>query len=828
MFMRVARRITDILLSTVGIIFLIPLGSVIALLIKLDSKGPVFYLADRVGKDMKKFKMYKFRTMMETSACTGDNVCPQYDPRVTTFGRFLRRTKMNEIPQLINILCGDMCFVGPRPEAPVLAELYPEDAKKIFSVKPGLVSPATILGRNEEELYPPGVDAEKYYIDKILPKKVSIDLEYINTPAYLKDLKYILMGIKVTLTGALKRKHIHDNRSQIYLLLADTLIILCSYFMAIFIWSAHYPYYSAARNPVALFSILSLVTVVTLLFGIYFGIYSCLIRYISYHEVLCVLKGMTSASVFLLMVAWMLDLDYYPKMIVAINWPILIIALSGFRLCLKLYWNFLNSKCDIKEKHNIFIFGANETGISAYNAICSDKSSHFNVVGFIDESPNKYGKRLHGIKVLGNRHHIKELAALYKVEGIILTKYNHNNGEFSEVVKICQKLGLKYWVFSLFKDIGNISQLALPIRNLKFTDLLPNERIHVDYSSVKNILKDKIVLFNGTGGSLGMELCSQILQFGCKKLIVIDRYESYLSELLASIANESTYDSIIPVISEINGKDSLLEIFENYHPEIVIHANTRKYTPFLAFNTDNVWENNYVSTFKLAKMASKFNSDVFLMISSLNAAQNGSLVTDTLRIAEVSLKHFFNDSETRLIIARICDIIENRGGLVSVIENQIRNQETLNLPLIDFQISLMSKCSATAFILQCLAEASETEPEGRIFNCKPTFTGTVREIAINIAKLYGLVFGVDLPVEYKSFDREQDKFALKELSSPTCSYSDAVTSYNSKRCFTENEGKSVLKNFVIDENNKRSHQDWGIITQELIKLCPPDTLMGES
>ena len=111
---------------------------------------------------MKKFKMYKFRTMMETSACTGDNVCPQYDPRVTTFGRFLRRTKMNEIPQLINILCGDMCFVGPRPEAPVLAELYPEDAKKIFSVKPGLVSPATILGRNEEELYPPGVDAEKH------------------------------------------------------------------------------------------------------------------------------------------------------------------------------------------------------------------------------------------------------------------------------------------------------------------------------------------------------------------------------------------------------------------------------------------------------------------------------------------------------------------------------------------------------------------------------------------------------------------------------------------------------------------------------------------
>lgn len=168
------KKLLDIFLSLIGILFLIPLVPIIGLLIKLDSRGPMFYLAPRIGKDMKPFKMFKFRTMLETQIKVGESVSPQYDPRVTTIGRFLRRTKFNELPQFINILKGDMTFVGPRPEAPDLAELYPQEAKRVFSVKPGLVGPATILGRNEEEVYPPGVDAKSYYIEHILPRKIKL------------------------------------------------------------------------------------------------------------------------------------------------------------------------------------------------------------------------------------------------------------------------------------------------------------------------------------------------------------------------------------------------------------------------------------------------------------------------------------------------------------------------------------------------------------------------------------------------------------------------------------------------------------------------------
>jgi lipopolysaccharide/colanic/teichoic acid biosynthesis glycosyltransferase len=104
----------------------------------------------------------------------GPSVCPQGDPRVTPVGRVLRRLKLNEFPQFINLLKGDMTLVGPRPETPDLAALYPPEARKIFTVKPGLIGPNQILGRNEEELYPPGVDPQQFYLQEILPKKLPV------------------------------------------------------------------------------------------------------------------------------------------------------------------------------------------------------------------------------------------------------------------------------------------------------------------------------------------------------------------------------------------------------------------------------------------------------------------------------------------------------------------------------------------------------------------------------------------------------------------------------------------------------------------------------
>ncbi len=122
-------RLFDIVLASIGLLVTAPLFPIIGVFIKLDSEGPVFYPAERVGKGMTLFPMYKFRTMLDCATAINQSICAQYDPRVTTAGRILRRTKLNELPQLLNILKGDMSFVGPRPEAPNLAERYPQEAK---------------------------------------------------------------------------------------------------------------------------------------------------------------------------------------------------------------------------------------------------------------------------------------------------------------------------------------------------------------------------------------------------------------------------------------------------------------------------------------------------------------------------------------------------------------------------------------------------------------------------------------------------------------------------------------------------------------------------
>src|SRR5437773_1009606 len=226
------KRCIDLVLACIGLLLVLPLFPLIGLLIKLDSKGPVLYRCERIGKDGKPFQMYKFRTMLETTLPIWASVCPQDDPRVTPFGRILRRTKLNELPQLLNVLKGEMTFVGPRPEAPDLAALYPEYAKAIFTVTPGLVGPNQILGRNEEEWYPPGVDSQRYYIEEILPKKLPLDLEYVRQPSFVKDVQYLVLGVKETVCKAISWKLVLQNRSQIYLLGIDVMLSLISFGLA--------------------------------------------------------------------------------------------------------------------------------------------------------------------------------------------------------------------------------------------------------------------------------------------------------------------------------------------------------------------------------------------------------------------------------------------------------------------------------------------------------------------------------------------------------------------------------------------------------------------
>jgi len=194
------KRIFDLVFSFLGLLLLAPIFILIAILIKLDSKGPILFIQNRVGKNNVDFNIYKFRTMRIASQTKGLLTLGNNDSRVTKIGYFLRRYKIDEFPQLINILKGDMSFVGPRPELRYYVNFYNKDDMKIFQVRPGIAGLASLKYRNEVELLKAAKNPEEFFIKTIIPDKLRFNKMYIKKQSFFFDLKLILITVVKVIT----------------------------------------------------------------------------------------------------------------------------------------------------------------------------------------------------------------------------------------------------------------------------------------------------------------------------------------------------------------------------------------------------------------------------------------------------------------------------------------------------------------------------------------------------------------------------------------------------------------------------------------------------
>lgn len=188
------KRMFDILMSFIGIIMLLPLMIIIGIIIKLTSKGSILFKQIRVTKNSKLFQIYKFRTMRENSE-GNKQITVGNDSRITGIGKILRKTKLDEIPQLFNVIKGEMSLVGPRPEVPKYVELYNDEQKKILQVPAGITDYASIYFSNESELLGKADDPEKFYIEKIMPYKIELNQKYIENINIFTDIKIIILTI---------------------------------------------------------------------------------------------------------------------------------------------------------------------------------------------------------------------------------------------------------------------------------------------------------------------------------------------------------------------------------------------------------------------------------------------------------------------------------------------------------------------------------------------------------------------------------------------------------------------------------------------------------
>jgi lipopolysaccharide/colanic/teichoic acid biosynthesis glycosyltransferase len=193
------KRIFDILISLFSLILLSPILIIVLVLIRLTSKGPVFYRQTRVGEKSRDFKILKFRTMYVGADKLGLLTVGGRDSRITKVGYYLRKYKLDELPQLLNVFIGDMCLVGPRPEVRKYVDLYSDSQKKVLDVRPGITDLASIEFRNENEILAEQENPDKYYIDVIMPHKLQINLKYIKERSLIKDFEVIFKTFSVIL-----------------------------------------------------------------------------------------------------------------------------------------------------------------------------------------------------------------------------------------------------------------------------------------------------------------------------------------------------------------------------------------------------------------------------------------------------------------------------------------------------------------------------------------------------------------------------------------------------------------------------------------------------
>ena len=191
------KRTFDLLLATIGLLLLSPLFLIGTILAKLQSKGAIFYKATRVGRGGTLFKMYKFRTMVANADRIGGSLTTHKDTRVTRIGGFLRGTKLDELPNLINVVKGEMSLIGPRPEAPVYVKYYTETQRQVLQVKPGMTGPSQLANRDEQEKLKGQQDPERFYITELMPKKLDLDLHYVATQSIASDIGWLLKTLWV-------------------------------------------------------------------------------------------------------------------------------------------------------------------------------------------------------------------------------------------------------------------------------------------------------------------------------------------------------------------------------------------------------------------------------------------------------------------------------------------------------------------------------------------------------------------------------------------------------------------------------------------------------
>lgn len=498
---------------------------------------------------------------------------------------------------------------------------------------------------------------------------------------------------------------------------------------------------------------LSIIPVLIFIIGFnkMFKLYRNIWKYASIEELLSIVYSISFANIMFVIYSYLVkhtlfksDLYRFPFTVHIIFWLLCVITLGGTRLLYRILEQNKGENIQCDKNVNTLIVGAGDAGAILVKEIRKHKQLNYYIVGLIDDDESKKGKVINDIRVLGGRDKIISICKEKSVKEIIITMPSADFKTKTEILNICKqtkcKLKIIPGIYEIVEEKVNINK----IRDVNIEDLLGREPIVLMNEDINKYIKGKTILVTGGGGSIGSELCRQIVKFDPKKLVVLDIYENNAYDLQIELNYEFPQLNKEFVIASVRDYDRLKEVFKTYKPDVVFHAAAHKHVPLMESNPSEAIKNNVIGTYNVAKCSHEAGVKRFVQISTDKAVNPTNIMGATKRFCELIIQAFDTISDTEYVAVRFGNVLGSNGSVIPLFKKQIAHGGPVTVMHPDINRFFMTIPEAAQLVIQ----AGGMAKGGEIFVLDMGKPVKIVDLARDLISLSGLEPDVDVKIKF--------------------------------------------------------------------------------
>ena len=513
------------------------------------------------------------------------------------------------------------------------------------------------------------------------------------------------------------------------------------------------------------------------------GLYNRTLRFTSLLDAFAIFVAVTGFSAIKVLASFYVTNFAAVKPVLIIDWMQLVMLIGASRIApralinvieISPLRNWLFSKSSSKTKR-VMIIGAGQGGESVLREIKRNMNLPIEVVGLLDDADEKQGQIIHGVKVVGKTEKLDELCKSYEVDEIIIAIPSASGKELRRIVKLCQNTNIRFKTLPGLQDLIAGKLVSLQLKDIAIEDLLRRAPSEINLAEIAAYITGKTLLVTGAGGSIGSEICRQILPFQPEKLLLLGHGENSIytihQELLRSPNLGNTV--LIPIITDVQDKEKIDFIFNGFRPDIVFHAAAHKHVPMMELNPEESVKNNVCGTYNVAEAAHKYHVERFVMISTDKAVNPTSVMGASKRTAEKIVKCFAKRSSTRFVAVRFGNVLGSRGSVIPMFKSQIERGGPITITHPNMIRYFMTIPEASKLVIQAGAYGKG----GEVFILDMGEPVKILDLAEDLIRLAGLEVGKDIEIKFTGI-RPGEKLYEELLTA-----SEGITATKNKKIF---------------------------------------------